>query len=118
MSDSSNSYTADAGQVQRSAEAIERIAAAARKILADFVNDVDATRGWPGVDDSFFKAVSPQEKKETEMAMSTTRTLSEAVVAVAAGTSDNATSILATQASQIEAIHTAGNASTTHSGRH
>ncbi|MFF3334500.1 hypothetical protein ACFYWX_33955 [Streptomyces sp. NPDC002888] len=118
MSDSSNSYTANAFQVQVSAEAIDQISLAARRILLNFAGDVSGTRSWPGVDDSFCKSAGPQEKKETETVSSTTQTLSEAIVAVATGTNNNAQNILKTQATHLEAIQAAGNASTANSGRH
>lgn len=121
MADSSNSYTANALQVQNSAAAIEQIGATARKILADFANDVSGTRSWPGIDDSYFKQASPQEKQETETVTSTAQTLTEAIAAVAAGTGKNASSILTAQAGTLDAIHTAGSTSdgtTGTTGRH
>lgn len=100
-----NAYFAEPARIAAGVRQIDRISGLAQDMIRDFLNEVNATRDWPGVNDSFAEQVIPQEKQERELSGDTGQALSTAVAEVAGGTVKNLSNILGTQNGVLDAIH-------------
>ncbi|MFD9393352.1 hypothetical protein ACFWBB_22310 [Streptomyces sp. NPDC060000] len=118
MSDA-NAYFADPARLQAASQQIGQVSDLAQKMLQNFLGSLGDTDGWEGENDTFAKSVRPNEVRERETTTETTGAVVKAIVAISTGTTDNATSILTTQASNTDAIQqqAGSSSSSSNSGR-
>ncbi|MGW3622032.1 hypothetical protein [Streptomyces sp. NPDC000880] len=100
-------YTAEPDNLLAGVKAIEEIGALAQSLLADFSNEVNETRRWPGVNDSFAQEAIPQEVKVREGSLKTVEAVFEGVRGIGDATFGNLLNIMTTQSGALEAIQTA-----------
>ncbi|KUO11204.1 MULTISPECIES: hypothetical protein [Streptomyces] len=116
MSDTGGAYSANADEVRRAAELIDKIAAMSGAIVGDFAEGARATSGWEG-DDSYGRSLRTNLDKELTSTTDTGKAVAEAIGAVSHGSLENARNILKTQAGNLDAILTSRGAGSTGTGR-
>ncbi|MET8942585.1 hypothetical protein ABZX30_03050 [Streptomyces sp. NPDC004542] len=116
MSDPSSGYSANAEEIRRAAELINRIAAMSGSIVADFADGAAATSGWEG-DDSYGRSLRPNLDNERTSTQDTGLAVAKAIDAASRGSLENARNILQTQGTNLDAIHQAQGA-TVNNTRH
>ncbi|GHH80323.1 hypothetical protein GCM10018793_35240 [Streptomyces sulfonofaciens] len=112
-----NAYFADPARLHSGIRQIESISSLAQAMLKDFVDEVNATKHWPGEDDSFAKQVLPRELKERQGSTDTIQSIADAVVGIADGTTANLRNITETQDGNMDAIRDSGRGAG-HHGKH
>ncbi|MFI1562524.1 hypothetical protein ACH4ZX_05530 [Streptomyces sp. NPDC020490] len=117
MSDVSGGYTANAEEVRRAAELINKIAAMSGSIVSDFADGAAATSGWEG-DDDYGKSLRPNLEAERTSTLDTGRAVAKAIEAASHGSLENARNILQTQDANLGAIHQAKNNTVSTTTRH
>ncbi|GGR86101.1 hypothetical protein GCM10010269_26590 [Streptomyces humidus] len=116
MSDTGGSYSANADEVRRAAELINKIAAMSGSIVGDFADGARATSGWEG-DDSYGRSLRKNLDKERTSTTDTGKAVAGAIGAVSHGSLENARNILRTQGENLDAIHQSRGTGGTGTGR-
>ncbi|MGW1269613.1 hypothetical protein [Streptomyces sp. NPDC002491] len=116
MAEGSRGYTANAQEIRRAAELINKIAAMSGSIVADFGHGAAATSGWEG-DDDYGKSLHRNLEAERTSTLDTGKAVAKAIDAASHGSLENARNILQTQGTNLDAIHQAKSA-TVNNPRH